>query len=400
MKHAPTPLRWLPVMIYVLPAIADMVASQLFFINAVRLAKMGASASVVANTITTWSIVYLITCPVIGRVLTPANAGRMVVVSMAMLTGISLLAPFISGVLGIYCFMAIAGIATALFFVPFQVFMKAVDGLDNRSIAYSTGLYTFSWSLGFACGPFVSGLLMDLGTPQRPGWIYACWFAAGASALTGIGGYVLKRLIMNAPRPAAATLAEPATPPVDYSGRPDLAWLGWISAGAGMLVLTFFRGIFPSLAESTLHLSQSFQGFLFFLLSLAQALTGLILCRSRFWMYRMSGVFALGLAGIAGSLVFGFARGGIMLGLGALLFGLYAGGFFFYMVFHALAHSRNSGRYVAINEMVIGLSSLAGALVGGWIADHFGFGVLYSLGAALIAVTLAVQGIALRRIRG
>ena len=89
-----------------------------------------------------------------------------------------------------------------------------------------------------------------------------------------------------------------------------------------------------------------------------------------------------------------------MLGLGALLFGLYAGGFFFYMVFHALAHSRNSGRYVAINEMVIGLSSLAGALVGGWIADHFGFGVLYSLGAALIAVTLAVQGIALRRIRG
>jgi len=49
---------------------------------------------------------------------------------------------------------------------------------------------------------------------------------------------------------------------------------------------------------------------------------------------------------------------------------------------------------------VIGLSSLAGALVGGWIADHFGFGVLYSLGAALIAVTLAVQGIALRRIRG
>jgi ACDE family multidrug resistance protein len=400
MKHAPAPARWLPVMIYVLPAIADMVASQLFFINAVRLARMGASASVVANTITTWSIVYLLTCPVIGRFLTPSNAGRMIVFSMAMLTGMSLLAPFISGVLGIYCFMAIAGIATALFFVPFQVFMKAVDGLDNRSIAYSTGLYTFSWSLGFACGPFVSGLLMELGTPERPGWIYACWFAAGASALTGVGGYVLKRLIMNVPRPPATTPVEPTPPPVDYSGRPDLAWLGWISAGAGMLALTFFRGIFPSLAESTLHLSQSFQGFLFFLLSLAQALTGLFLCRSRFWMYRMSGVFALGLAGIAGSLVFGFARGGIMLGLGALLFGLYAGGFFFYMVFHALAHSRNSGRYVAINEMVIGLSSLAGALVGGWIADQFGFGALYTLGAALIAVTLAVQGIALRRIRG
>lgn len=401
MKHTPVPssARWLPVMIYVLPAVADMIASQLFFINAVRLARMGASASVVANTITTWSIVYLLTCPLIGRILTPANAGRLCVLSMAMNTVLTLLAPFITGILGIYCFMAVAGVATALFFVPFQIFMKAVDGLDNKSIAYSTGMYTFSWSVGFGCGPFVSGLLMELGTPQRPGWIYACWFAAGASALTGVGGYVLKRLIMNAPRPPDVSRAEPVTPPVDYSGLPDLAWLGWISAGTGILALTFFRGIFPSLAESTLHLSQSFQGFLFFLLSLTQALMGLLLCRSRFWMYRMSGVLAMGLAGIGGSLLFGLSSNPMALGLGALLFGLYSGGFFFYLVFHALAHKRNSGRYVAINEMVVGVSSLAGAMGGGWIADRFGFGVLYTLGAALIAATLAFQAIALRQLR-
>lgn len=399
MKHSPAPARWLPIMIYVLPAIADMVASQLFFINAVRLAKMGASASVVANTITTWSIVYLLTCSIIGRIITPANAGRLIVVAMAMLTGISLLFPFIPGVPGIYSLMALAGIGTALFFVPFQVFMKAVDGLDNRSIAYSTGLYTFSWSLGFACGPFVSGLLMELGTPQRPGWIYACWFASGASALTGVGGYVLKRLIMNTPRPTASTPGEPAAPPVDYSGMPDLAWLGWLSAGAGMLALAFFRGIFPSLAESKLHLSQSFQGLLFFLLSLAQALMGLFLCRSRFWMYRMSGVFTMGLAGIAGSLLLGFSCHPWMLSLGAILFGLYAGGFYFYMVFHALVHSHNSGRYVAVNEMVVGISSLLGAMLGGWVADHFGFEALYTLGAMLTVVTLTIQGAVLRRKR-
>lgn len=400
MKHTPAPARWLPVMIYVLPAIADMVASQLFFINAVRLARMGASASVVANTITTWSIVYLLTCFVIGRLITPANAGRLLVVSMAMLTGISLLFPFIPGVPGIYSLMALAGIGTALFFVPFQVFMKAVDGLDNKSVAYSTGLYTFSWSLGFACGPFVSGVLMDLGTPERPGWVYACWFAAGASALTGVGGYVLKRLILNAPRPTTTAAATPAAPPIDYSGQPDLAWLGWMSAGAGMLALAFFRGIFPSLAESKLHLSQSFQGLLFFLLSLTQGLMGLFLCRSRLWMYRMSGVFKMGLAGIAGSLILGLACHPGILALGTILFGLYAGGFYFYMVFHALIHSRNSARYVAVNEIVVGISSLLGAMLGGWIADRFGFGALYTLGAALIAVTLAVQGIALRRIRG
>ncbi len=393
MKPIPSP-RALPILIYLLPAIADMVVAQFFFINAVRMARLGASATVVANTITIWGITYLMTCPLLGRRVTQTNAARLMMIGLGGLTVISLLFTIIPGAVGIYCLMGCAGAATAFFFVPFQVFMKAVDAGNRKTVAYSTGLYTFAWSFGFACGPFVSGFLMELGSATRPGWMYACWFAAGASAVTGVGVYLLKQLAVRAPTPSSEecdSKGSASAPGIDYSNKPDLAWVGWVAGGTGILVLSFIRGVFPSRAEASLHLSQSLQGLLFFLLSLVQALTGLFLCRSRTWMFGKGGVLAFGLAGVLGALALGFARMPLMLGIGAVLFGLYAGGFFFYLVFHALIHPGRSARYVAINETVVGIASLLGAILGGPVADRFGFGSLYVLGASLIILTLTFQ---------
>jgi len=392
--------------IYVLPAIADMVVAQFMFINAVRLSQQGASATIVANTLTTWSLVYLISCPVIGRFVTPANASRLIVVSMGSLAVISLLFTFVPGITGVYLLMALAGIATALFFLPFQVYMKAVDAANDKPITYSTGLYTFAWSMGFAAGPFISGLLMELGstTPggQGTGWKYACYFAAGMSALTGIVIFFLRDLSQK-PRPARPLALQnsdenkvPSTP-VDYSRQTDLAWLGWISAGVGVIVLTFIRAVFPVRGEVDLHLTQSFQGLLFCLLSVAQGLTGLALCRSRFWMYRPSAISAFGGLGIVGALALGYGQSSLILCAGAILFGVYAGSFFFYLVFHALIHPQRSSQYVAINESVVGICTMLGAILGGFMADRFGFGRLYATGATLILMVLVLQGFIHRR---
>lgn len=388
----------LSLIIYLLPAIADMMVAQFMFINAVRLSQQGASAVVVANTVTTWSLVYLVACPILGRFVTAANASRLMVASMGGLALISFLFTLIPGVVGIYVLMALAGIATALFFLPFQVFMKAVDGANNKPVTYSTGLYTFAWSMGFAMGPFISGILMEFGsaTPGggNSGWKYACYFASSLSALTGIAVYFMRDLAQSQP---AASSQPGDTPrpaeaiPVDYSHQPDLAWLGWVSAGVGVIVLTFLRAVFPVRSETCLHLTQSFQGLLFFLVSAAQAVTGLALCRSRFWMYRPMAVGAFGCLGIAGALIFGYGQSHLILSLGAILFGIYTGSFFFYLVFHALIHPERSSQYVAINESVVGICSMLGAVLGGFMADRFGFGTLYASGAAMILVILILQ---------
>jgi len=70
------------------------------------------------------------------------------------------------------------------------------------------------------------------------------------------------------------------------------------------------------------------QGTILFLLSIAQAFTGLALCLSRLWMYRAAAVGAFGLVGIAGALCFGFGATPPALYVGAVLFGVYSGAFF------------------------------------------------------------------------
>lgn len=385
----------LPVLIYLLPAAADLVVALFLFVNAVRLARLGESATVVANSLTTWSVVYLTTCLLLGRVVSSANAARLMTAGLAALALISLAFTVVPGVAGIYVLMALAGVAAAFFFVPFQVFMKAVDSGHEKPVTYSTGLYTFSWSMGFAAGPLAAGGLMELGaaTSGGPemGWKYACAFSALVAGLSCLGVMQLRHLARKRPATAASP-GQPALPQgCDYSRMPDLAWLGWVAGAILVLTITFIRGVFPVRAEAGLHLSQGLQGTLFFLLSVAQAFTGLALCRSRFWMYRTGPALAFGLAGMLGLLAFGIATNPWLLMAGALLFGIYSGGMFFYLVFHALVHPEKSGRYVATNEAVVGLAGMIGAAAGGWLADRYGFGVLFGLGAGVILLTVAFQ---------
>jgi DHA1 family quinolone resistance protein-like MFS transporter len=375
-------------LIYLLPALADLLVAQFLFVNAVRLAHAGASASVVANTVTVWSVAYLLACPVIGRFLTSGNAARMMMGSMVGLAVIGALFTVMDGVVGVYILMALTGVIAALFFPPFQVFMKAVDRVDDKPLAYSTGLYTFSWSMGFAVGPFVAGFLMETG-PE--GWKVACWFAVAVALAAAISVYYLKSLVHGQPSEPSAEPETIRAPVMDYSRMSDLAWLGWIGGGVGVILITFIRAVFPVRAESVLHLAQSTQGLIFFLISLAQGLTGLVLCRSRYWMYRPMAISAFGLLGVLGLLAFGFGQTTLALVAGAVLFGVYSGSFFFYLVFHALVHPQRSSRYVAINESVVGVCSMAGAMMGGWVADRLGFGPLYAGGMALLLLTLLFQ---------
>ena len=384
------------ILIYLFPALMDMVVSLILFVSTIRVAKMGANASTVSGVITVWSLLYMCACPVAGRFVTPANAARMMVACCASVSVLCVLFTVLSSLIGIYVLMLLVGAAVAFFFAPFQVFMKAVDTADGRPVTYSTGIYTFAWSMGFATGPFVSGFLMELGSRAAPGaetvgWKYAYAFGAVAAALTAAGLYGFQR---QAARPAApAGPAQPAAPAggFDYSRMPDLAWLGWVGAGAGIVVLSIIRSVFPARAVTALHMADSTQGLIFFVLNIAQALTGLALTRSRLWMYRPWAVGAFGLVGVVGCAAFGLGSTPAAFEFAAACFGVYSGAFFFYLVFHSLTHPSRSAHYVAINESVVGVCGIIGPMLGGVIADLAGFGYPYLAGALVVAVATAFQ---------
>jgi MFS family permease len=386
--------RHLRLLIYCFPALIDMVAAQFLFVNTMRLVKMGASASASGGVTTIWSITYLVTCLVLGRLVTPRNAAALMLASCLSLAALAGVGAILPGVAGIYILTALGGVSAALFFPPFQTFMKAVDKGGGKSLSYSTGLYTFAWSAGYAVGPFISGFLMETGAQ---GWklAYACG-AAGA-VVTAAGILHLKHLVHPEESPEPLPVAQPSPGGMDYARFPDLAWLAWIGAGAGVVVISVIRAVFPAHAVNTLALGDGRIGTLFFLLSLTQALTGLILCRSRIWMYRARPVSVVGGLGIAGILCLAFGASSTLLGIGVILFGVYSGAFFFYLVFHAIAHPVCTARYVAVNESVVGIGGILGPLIGGGLSDRFGFAFSACACAAAIVAVTAFQAFVHRR---
>lgn len=378
----------LRILIYVFPALADMVVAQLLFVNTVRVAEIHAGASASAGITTVFSVAYLVACLTIGRRATPLNSAKLMLLSClsaAVLAGLFMVVP---GLAGMYILTAATGVAAALFFPPFQTFMKAVDRGGRKSLTYSTGVYTFAWSMGYACGPFIAGVLME---HYADGWRLAYAMAAAASLVTA-GGILYLRHLAHTNEPARNESADAGgqEQTLDYSRMPDLAWLGWLGAAAGMIAISVIRAVFPSHAVKDLRLGESCLGSLFFLLSFAQALTGLLLCRSRLWMYKALPVCIAGTLGVAGTACLAFGASPSTLAVGVLLFGVYAGAFFFYMVFHAIAHPVRSAFYVAINEAVVGICGMAGPMLGGFLSDRHGFTVsALAGGAVILAVTLS-----------
>jgi MFS family permease len=373
--------------VYSFATLMDVILAAVLFVCMVRLADMKASALAVAAIMPVWAVVYMVSSLTAGRLVTPRNAAWILIaccIATVLLAAGFLLLP---GVTAMYALMAFQGIATAFFFTPFQVFMKRVDQGRNKGVTHSTGLYTFSWSMGYALGPFIAGYLW-----QVAGWQACHVFNAIAAAGIAIGVYLLKHHADVAPaRPSdRANASSSADASEDYTTMPDWAWMAWTFSGIGCAIASLIRSLFPS-CGAEYAISKPDQGTVFFLLSATQAVTGLCLGRGRTWMYRPKPILAFGLLGLIGLGLFAAARTPGQFYAAAVCFGLYSGSFYFYFVFHSLVHPTRTARYISINETVVGLAAILGPFLGGALADRVNLSAPYLAAMAVLAMALPVQ---------
>jgi len=383
-------------LIFLFPGMMDMVVGSVLFVCSIRMADSGASATAVAGITVVWAITYMVVCQFVGHLITPRNAAWMLVGSSLAMVGAACAFILVPHLEAMYAVVMLQGIATSFFFVPFQIFMKTVERDRIRGLARSTALYTFSWSTGLACGPFVSGYILD-----AAGWQWCHGLNVLLGAATAMGTLCLRHHAHHrTSTPAEAPDADDRLKaPRDYSNMPDLAWLAWLCAGMGCLTAALIRGLFPATGE-TFGIPVVRRGTILALLSGTQALVGLSLLRSRTWMYRQMPVAMFGLLGFTGLLLFGGARHSLAFYGAAVCFGVYSGSFYFYFVFHSLVHPSRSARYLAINESVVGITSIIGPAGGGLLADHLTPSTPYFAAAVLVAGAVILQVAVHRRHAG
>ncbi|MDX9982122.1 MAG: MFS transporter [Lentisphaeria bacterium] len=409
------------IFIYLFPALMDLVIALALFVCPVRAAReFQLDAVYVGGMLVAWGVAYMVACPLVGRIMNRRNAARLLVYSCLAAGLLCIALTLIQSAGPMFAAMVVMGGVGAFFFAPFQIFMAAVDEGGAKPITFSTGMYTFSWSMGFAAGPFVAaafamlgeqldagqtGPLLDslrwlgnllYGAGGARGWQFSYLFAAVTMLFNAVGILLLARHAHPVEHPAGTV--KPTVAGHDYSRQPNYVLYAWIGAGVGIFTIQLIRGVFPKFSDpDVLNLPEQTQGMVFFLLSLVQAFTGLALCWSKTWMYRALPVAGACLFGVVGLLLLGLGTTTPVFLAGAACYGIYSGCFFFYFVFHAIAHPDKAPRQVGTNEALVGVMGIAAPFLGGLAADHFGMRTPFVICAILVLGALAFQGWAHRR---
>jgi len=395
-------------LIYLFPAVADVIIAATMFVCSNRLADAGQSRTDVAIVFAAWAMAYIAGNQILARLVTSRNAAAMIIVANLLFAATSVVFVLIDNVWAIYATMAVLAVASSLFFLPFQVFMKAVEPDQHQGVVRSVAIYTFAWSLGFASGPFIAGFIY-----QGLGWQWCFAFTGLISLLTAFGVQLLKHHAKHHHSEAIASNQQSNAEDVNYHTMPDLAWLQWVVTGVGCLGIYSLLALLPSVGVS-FAMPKSQIGSIIASLYVVQALVGLSLVCSRTWMFRpmpVMGFTVFGLVSMVGfavSLLPALDGAEVLtvplrtIGLYASVacYGVFSGSFFFGLVFHSLVHPNRSAKYVAINETVVGICGVAGPLMAGTLADRFGFSAFPIVLIVMITGAMILQFVVLKRLTG
>ena len=99
-------------------------------------------------------------------------------------------------------------------------------------------------------------------------------------------------------------------------------------------------------------------------------------------------------------LLFAFATDLKIFYAAAVIYGIYSGTFYFYLVYHSLAHPTRSRFFVAGNEVIVGIVNLLAPVIGGMFVDITGFtGSPFIFALAMAAAAFAAQMVILNSIK-
>lgn len=389
---------------YLMPGLVDMIIGVFFFVSAKRMANSGANSYMIALTMTIWAVFYAVTSYLMGYIQNRRNAVKLLYGSLAVLY-VSLLGLMLFSNLHLqYLFLVGTGIGCAMFFCPFQV----VSGLfgktvyDLKSIARNTGIYTFSWSLGMAMGPFASGFVWGLFN-EANGWRY-CYgitilLLTIVLACNAVLARFVKRRLVEVGEDKETSIDFEKEIPEEQRKLPDLMVTAWIFQGIGYIVIAMMRTYLPDYCTKELQMSTVHQGIVIAIISFAQAGTGFVCQWARRWPYRPWIPGGVALLACLAFVVFAFTGDWRCYALGALCLGIFSGVFCFLATFHGLMNPTKSARYIAVNETIVGLGSMFAPLLGGLLAStgnpvipfYFCIIALLVAGAAYAKGTSAVR---------
>ena len=326
------------------------------------------------------ALVYMLVCPLAGRVLTRSNAKALLIASTLLILCVNVPACLLRQYWLVLLLIAGNGIGCVFFFNSFQTFMRGQE--PAGSLASSIGRYNLAWSAGIGFGYLLGGMLKDALGP---------WGLAGMCVLGGLT--VVAITVTHRPRPLLAAHSDGHIEP-SPAGRPPVdaryVLVGW----ALMLLANFTQRplatFIPSLSAESGN-PATVAGTLIALLLVSQGVTSLLGTRLRPLLYRRWTLVGLHLAVIVCLGLLWIAPWTALQAALLVVLGCVYGVIFFASIYYVSNHARSSHN-VGINEAIVGMGNVLGLFGSEWIMRQFGYDfAFYPATMAAAAILLVAQ---------
>lgn len=387
---------FLKILAYFVPFAINFLSGGFFFITSYRFAEASAPGIIIGSATAAWGIAYCAVTAIVGKLVNGANALKFILSGGVMLMITALGFIIFNGLYTQFVWLICAGVGAAMFCTPFQLLAKAIEsGGETPGTVKATAFYTLTWSTGIATGPLAFARFS-----VRTGFIITFILALAVTVSVMIIARLLKNKEKNCNTVDCDTAAKEKETEIfsekDYN---KLAILGWIVGGLGTITVCQIRSMWPKHGDF-LAISKDHIAYILALVSYIQAFTALLLCRSETWMWRKVPALLMTLPAVLSLLLFAFATDLKIFYAAAVIYGIYSGTFYFYLVYHSLAHPTRSRFFVAGNEVIVGIVNLLAPVIGGMFVDITGFtGSPFIFALAMAAAAFAAQMVILNSIK-
>jgi len=342
--------------VYLFPALMDLSVAAVLIFSAIKAVDLGIKPFLVGVLGSVWGITYFISSLILSRFITRKNSSIFMMISCVSFILLGLFLGFFKSFNSLFVFLFIGGLFSAFFFVGFQLFMEDSTG---TSASRASALYTLSWSTGMAFGSISEGFLMGKGLLYAeipillPSLVIICGILA-FNKLNREKTENYQQVYDNNPNDAV----------IEQYTR-----IGWIEIFTVTLVTGGIRYLLPKMTISFFHFNQALAASCVFVFFVFQAISGYISSFFGFLRYKIISHDLLKLLAVLGLLVPVFYPVPSSVFLFSMILGIYSGHAFYSAVLYAINHRKKAGFNVSINESLVGIASVAGPFIAGFMLN-------------------------------
>lgn len=365
------------ILVYSLPFILYLCSGIFSTVLVINLSESGASAFFISLLAVFYGMGMMVCAGTFSRLKIPKKFyPKLLYIEACMQALISLLCVLFMNRQIALLYSFLYGISASVFFVCFQSLLDSVS--KDLPIRISGGLFIFSWTLGLAAGPVISGLIYELN--PNIGFFIVILMSVLMFAIF----YMSRHLhFKNNKR----KFEEPFTRAPRYK-----VYIGWLIIFVGASVLHTLRFMFIDYGIKEIGLSKATAGFLSGSLAGFMAVGALISSFHIKFLERKRIFTIVGLLTPAAMSIILITSSFYLLLISFLFLGFVSGFGYFFGLYYALADQENSASNVAINETLTGAAALVMPFIFGYIASNFSYfaAFLFMIIISLICYSIAI----------